>query len=238
MPKKMTVSPSNHLTVKEWNSEDQPREKLMLHGAQSLSNSELLAILLRTGLKGENVLALSQRILSTVNNDLARLGSLSVEQILRDFKGIGPAKAVTVVAALELGRRRKEEAQKERTPMTDSRSLYQLFEPHLGYLDHEEMWAVFLNQALLPIETRRLSSGGIASTTFDLKQMLRMALERSAVAIALAHNHPSGHLKPSKEDINLTMRTKDACKILEIKLIDHIIVGQGKYYSFYDESNL
>lgn len=163
MPKDKIENPTKNLTVKEWNSEDQPREKLMLHGAQSLSNSELLAILLRTGLKGENVLALSQRILSTVNNDLARLGSLSVEQILRDFKGIGPAKAVTLAAALELGRRRKEEASKAKKCLNSSTALYEEFAQHISYLDHEEMWIIFMNNRLAPLEApRRLTTGGIA----------------------------------------------------------------------------
>lgn len=239
MPKDKIENPTKNLTVKEWNSEDQPREKLMLHGAQSLSNSELLAILLRTGLKGENVLALSQRILSTVNNDLARLGSLSVEQILRDFKGIGPAKAVTVVAALELGRRRKEEASKAKKCLNSSTALYEEFAQHISYLDHEEMWIIFMNNRLAPLEApRRLTTGGIAATFFDLKQTMRLALERSASAIALAHNHPSGNLNPSKDDINITERAKRACEFLEIKLIDHIIVGQGNYYSFFDNDKL
>ncbi len=238
MPKDKIENPTKNLTVKEWNSEDQPREKLMLHGAQSLSNSELLAILLRTGLKGENVLALSQRILSSVNNDLARLGSLNVEQILRDFKGIGPAKAVTLAAALELGRRRKDEATKKKRSLNSSEALYEEFSPYLAYLDHEEMWITFLNNSLRPIETRRLTTGGIAATFFDLKQTMRLALERSASAIALAHNHPSGNLNPSKDDINITERTKRACEFLEIKLIDHIIVGQGNYYSFFDNDKL
>ncbi|MDO4190102.1 MAG: DNA repair protein RadC [Bacteroidales bacterium] len=226
------------IPLSQWSQSDQPREKLMQLGAEHLSNAELLAILLRTGRTGENVIELSQRILSSVNNDLSLLGNLSVEQILRDFKGVGPAKAVTMVAALELGRRRKEEARKEKVCLNSSKALFDTFAPFIDYLDHEEMWVTFLNKGLFPIETRRLTSGGLSGTVLDIKQTLRLALERSAAAIALAHNHPSGNLMPSNDDILITEKIKKACDTLEIKLIDHIIVSKGRYYSFFDEGRL
>ena len=237
MPKDKIENPTKNLTVKEWNSEDQPREKLMLHGAQSLSNSELLAILLRTGLKGENVLALSQRILSSVNNDLARLGSLNVEQILRDFKGIGPAKALTIAAAMELASRRRKEVDVYRK-VKSSTDLYEAFAPGLQDCLSEEVHIAFIDGAGQIRKIECISKGSFDCSLLDVRIIVTKTLLGGYTTIALAHNHPSGYASPSTADIQSTREILRGCQMMRIRLIDHIIIANNEYYSFSDKEQL
>ena len=213
------------LNINQWAAEDRPREKMMQKGAEALSDAELLAILIGSGNTEESAVALMQRVLAACNNDLSQLGKWEVRDFSR-FKGFGPAKSITIMAALELGKRRKLQERSERTTIRSSADIYELFHPLLCDL---------LNQAAKVIDKVRISRGGIDQTTADVRTILREALLQRAVQIVLIHNHPSGNPSPSHADRSLTELVRKAAQTMNIRLTDHIIVTDGKYYSFNDE---
>lgn len=221
-------------TIQAWAEEDRPREKMLLKGRQSLTDAELIAILLGSGSIGESAVGLAQRILASVDHNLHDLGKRSIQEFQR-FKGIGEAKAITIAAALELGRRRQISDLRDRPKIGTSRDAFNVIAPFLRDLHHEEFWLLLLNKACEVIAREKLSTGGSAGTVADLKQVFKMALDARASALIAVHNHPSGNLKPSDADIDLTRRMKEAGKILDLPLLDHLIVSERGYYSFADE---
>jgi DNA repair protein RadC len=225
------------LTITQWAAEDRPREKMMLHGVGALSDAELLAILIGSGNTEDSAVELMRKVLAGFGNSLAALGKTDIDTLCR-YKGIGPAKAVTILAATELGRRRKEEDKKERLVIRDSMALYEYFHPLMCDLPTEEFWVVLLNQAAKVIDRVRISTGGISGTVVDVRCVLREAIIHRAVCIAVCHNHPSGQIRPSVEDDRLTERISRAAKTMDIRLIDHIILTDGNYYSYADEGRL
>ena len=224
----------NSFSIKNWSDDDKPREKLLQKGKSVLSNAELIAILIGSGSRNESAVELSKRILGSVNNNLNDLGKLSIKQLMQ-FKGIGEAKAVTIAAALEIGRRRRGEEADEIDTITSSKSVFELLQPILGELQHEEFWIVYLNNSNKVLHTAQLSKGGITGTLVDIRLVIKQALELGSVALILAHNHPSGTLKPSKADKEITKKLKVAAEILDIKVVDHLIITQKSYFSFADE---
>lgn len=225
------------LNINQWAEEDRPREKMMLHGAGALSNAELLAILIGSGSTDESAVELMRKVLADYRNSLSELGKSGVEELCR-YKGIGPAKAITLLAASELGRRRKEEGTLERLQVRSSEDIYRLFYPLMCDLPVEECWVLLLNQAGKVIDRIRISQGGLASTAVDIRCVLREALIRRAVSMGLCHNHPSGNLRPSREDDRLTESLRQAAVTVNLRLLDHVIVTDGKYYSYADEGRI
>ncbi|MDT0675640.1 RadC family protein [Autumnicola musiva] len=224
-------------SIKNWAEDDRPREKLLQKGRTSLSDSELIAILIGSGNREESAVELSKRILASTHNNLSELGRLSINQLCT-FKGIGEAKAVSIVAALELGRRRRVEEALEKKKITSSHSVFELMQPVIGELPHEEFWIIYLNNSNKVLEQIQLSKGGITGTLVDVRITLKKALELGATALILTHNHPSGTLKPSEADKQLTSKLKTASESLDIKVLDHIIVTEKSYFSFADEGIL
>jgi DNA repair protein RadC len=227
-------SQHKHLTIKSWAEDDRPREKLVSKGRQALSDAELLAILLASGNRDETAVQLAQRILNANKNSINELAKLQLND-LKKYKGVGEAKAVTIAAALEIGRRRTEESAEEKTKITSSKSAYSLLKSKLSDLPHEEFWVIFMNRSNSVIKTECISKGGVSGTVVDIRLVLKPAIESLTSGIILAHNHPSGNLKPSQEDIQLTKKIKEAAKLLDIVLQDHLIIGDQAYYSFADE---
>lgn len=228
---------SASFSIKSWNEDDRPREKLLSKGTQALSDAELIAILIGSGTKSESAVSLSQRILASVGHNLNALGKQSVQELMV-FKGIGEAKAIAIVAAMELGRRRRAEATTLLHKITSSAEVYERLQPLIGELPHEEFWIVYLNNSNKILQTVQLSKGGITGTVVDIRLAFKQALQLGAVAIILAHNHPSGTLKPSHADIQLTKKLKLAGESLDIKVLDHLIVTEKAYFSFADEQML
>ena len=226
------------LSVKDWSPEDRPREKLLAKGVSALSNAELLAIILRSGTTKETVVELSQRILQTFGNDLNRLGKVSANQLMTDFKGIGEAKAIGIIAALELGKRRKAEDLSSRKKIISSLDIYNYFYPFLCDLPHEEFWALFLNRSNRIIDRFKISQGGISETVVDGKLIYKEAVLRLTSYVALCHNHPSGNQLPSPQDNTVTFRIKKGIELLDMVLLDHVIFTDGKYYSYADEGKI
>jgi DNA repair protein RadC len=224
-------------SIKNWSQDDQPREKLRDKGKAALSDAELVAILIGSGNREESAVKLCQRILASVDNNLTELGKLSIKQLM-EFKGIGEAKAITIVAALELGRRRRGEEALNKKKITSSASVFELMQPIIGELPHEEFWIVYLNNSNKVIQKNQLSKGGITGTMVDVRLVLKTALEVGATGIILAHNHPSGTLKPSEADKQLTTKLSVAAKSLDIKVLDHLIITEKAYFSFADENIL
>ena len=229
--------PARNIGIKAWKEEDRPREKLQLQGRRSLSDAELIAILIGSGSRSESAVELSKRILTSCNNDLNRLGKLSMQE-LSAFKGIGEAKAISIIAALELGRRRKEQSPEEKPRILCSRDAFQLLQPYFADLEHEEFWVILLNRANRPISKQLISKGGQAGTIADPKIIFNMALMHHAAALMLAHNHPSGNLKPSTADIELTRKLVAGAKLLDLQVLDHLILGDRGFFSFADEGLL
>jgi DNA repair protein RadC len=225
------------LGIKSWAEEDRPREKLQAKGRAALSDAELMAILLGSGTVKLSAVDVAKLMLQAVNNDLNELARQSIKQLCR-HPGIGEAKAITVVAALELGRRRKEADAAERTTITNSRDIYHLVRPHLMDLPHEEFWVILLNRANVVMRTVAVSRGGVAGTVADPKMIFKEALEHLASSIILVHNHPSGNRNPSAADIGLTKKLKEAGKFLDLPILDHLIYTDQGYYSFADEGML
>ncbi|WP_066632170.1 RadC family protein [Labilibacter marinus] len=226
------------LSIKEWAVEDRPREKLLSKGISSLSNAELIAILIGSGNREESAVDVSKRILNDVGNNLNELGKTTIEKLKRDYRGIGEAKAICIVAAMELGRRRKLSEVKEKPKITGSRDVFDLMHPVLADLPHEEFWILLLNRANKVISTQKISQGGIAGTVMDTKLIMKAGIDQLASSIILCHNHPSGNKQPSQQDKNITLKLKEAGKILDLPVLDHIIVTDGGFYSFSDEGEL
>ncbi|OIP84035.1 MAG: hypothetical protein AUK44_03700 [Porphyromonadaceae bacterium CG2_30_38_12] len=226
------------LTIREWQEDDRPREKMALKGAQSLSNAELIAILIASGNSNETAVELSRRILHACNDNLNELARLTVSDLCKQFRGIGPAKAISIIAALELGKRRKSSEALERKAIKNSEHLFELFEPNMMDLQHEEFWVALLDGANKLLEVKRLTQGGQNQTVVDIPMILRMAVEKSALSIAVSHNHPSGQRRPSVEDDKITKRIKEGCDAIGIRFLDHIIVAQGYYFSYADEGKI
>ena len=225
------------LTINQWAEEDRPREKMMQKGAEALTDAELLGILIGSGSTDESAVSLMQRILASCDNNLNQLAKWEVRDFAR-FKGMGPAKSITVMAALELGKRRNLQMQAERLRISSSTDIYKLFHPLLCDLPTEEFWTLLLNQANKVIDKIRISRGGIDQTTADVRTILREALIKRATQIALVHNHPSGNVNPSNDDLKLTQAVQRAAQIMNIRLIDHLVITDGSYYSFNDEGRL
>ncbi|CAM4182770.1 MULTISPECIES: RadC family protein [Gillisia] len=221
-------------TIKNWAIDDRPREKLLQKGKLSLTDAELIAILIGSGNRDESAVELSKKILSNNQNNLNILGKQSVSQLMH-FKGIGEAKAISIIAAMELGRRRRSEEALENVKVTSSNSVFEVLQPILGELAHEEFWILYLNNANKIIEQFQVSKGGITGTLVDVRVTLRKALELGAVSLILAHNHPSGNLNPSEADKQLTLKLKTAAESMDIKILDHLIVTEKSYFSFADE---
>jgi len=224
------------VSIKNWKEDDRPREKLVLKGKTALSDAELIAILIGSGNKQESAVDLAKRILTFTNNNLNELAKLSVND-LTQFKGIGEAKAIAIITALELGRRRRLEEALIRPKIKSSKAVFEIMQPIIGELSHEEFWVLYLNNSNKIIYKNQLSSGGITGTLVDVRMLFKKALELSAVAIILCHNHPSGSLKPSKSDLDLTKKIQEAGKNLDIKILDHLLITEKAYFSFTD-SNL
>lgn len=232
----MDKQPKN-LTIKDWALEDRPREKMMAKGIGALSDAELIAILIGSGTQNETAVSISQRILKAANNNLNELGKFS----LPDFtliKGIGEAKGITIMAALELGRRRKRADALNRKQITSSADVIEIFQPKLGDLPHEEFWVLLLNRANRILDQVRVSQGGITGTVVDVRIIMRSAVLASASGIILCHNHPSGNCKPSDEDAKITQKVKQAAQTFDISLLDHVIVTDQKCTSFADDEIL
>ena len=228
---------TNKESIKSWAEDDRPREKLLLKGRESVSDAELIAILISSGSKNESAVSLSKRILKTADNDLNKVGRMTVGELQR-FKGIGEAKAVSIAAALELGRRRKSSNIKERKKITSSKDVADYFSAKMTDLPYEEFWIMLLNRANVPIDKHLISRGGISGTVADIRLIFKKAIDQLASSIIVCHNHPSGNLKPSEADKKLTTKLIDAGKIVDIPVLDHIIVSHDNYFSFNDEGLL
>lgn len=228
---------STNFTIPNWSEDDRPREKLMIKGKDALSDAELIAILIGSGSRDESAVELSKRILASVKNNLNSLGKLNLSQLC-EFKGIGEAKAISILAAMELGRRRRLEEAEELIKITSSNSIYNLMQPLLGELPHEEFWVLYLNNSLKVISKQQLGKGGITATVIDVRLVFKTALEVGATSIILCHNHPSGSLIPSLEDKKITEKIKIAGQNLEIKVLDHLIITENDYFSFADKEIL
>lgn len=224
------------LTIREWAEEDRPREKMMMNGASALSNAELLAILIGSGNGEESAVELMRRLLGDVHNSLSELGKCSVDELCQ-YKGIGQAKAITILAAVELGKRRKEDIH-DRVTIKTSKDVYDCFYPLMSDLSVEECWILLLNQAAKVIDKVRMSRGGLVATAVDVRCILREALLKKAVSMVLCHNHPSGNLWPSREDDRLTEQLRRSAEVMSLRLIDHVIVTDGNFYSYADEGRL
>ncbi|SHJ17516.1 RadC family protein [Aquimarina spongiae] len=230
------IDKNSSFSIKKWSGNDRPREKLIVKGKNALTDAELVAILIGSGNRDESALALSKRILASVEHKINRLGKLSLKDLMQ-FKGIGEAKAISIIAGLELGRRRGDGI--EVLPViTSSRDAYVLFDRVMGDLEHEEFWVLYLDHGNKVIQQKQISVGGKTVTVVDPRVVFRNALEYGATNIIIGHNHPSGGLKPSTADINLTQKLKQAGVSLDIKVIDHLIIGEKSYFSFADDAML
>jgi DNA repair protein RadC len=222
------------LALTTWAVEERPREKVLANGVQYLSDVELLAILIGSGTRQMTAVELARKILSDAGNNLQTLGRMGIEELVR-IKGVGPAKAITILSALELGRRRSGMQPSEKTPVKSSETVYRLFFPRLGDLEHEEFWLLMLNRANRVLGRYKVSQGGLSGTVIDTRIILKKALDNLASSIIICHNHPSGNKQPSDSDVKITEKLKKAAEMLEIKLLDHVIIADKSYFSFADE---
>jgi len=226
---------SKSVSIKNWKEDDRPREKLISKGKEVLSDAELIAILIGSGSREESAVDLAKRIITYANNNLNELGKLSLNDFMQ-FKGIGEAKAVTIITALELGRRRRLEKALVKPEIKSSKAVFEIMQPIIGDLSHEEFWVLYLNNSNKIIYRNQLSSGGITGTMVDVRLLFKKAVALSAIAIVLSHNHPSGSLKPSASDKNLTLKIQKAGEVLDIKVLDHLIITEKEYFSFADNN--
>lgn len=224
-------------SIKNWAEDDRPREKLLLKGHQVLSDSELLAIIMGSGSRNESAVELAKRILGSVGNNWNELARLTVDD-LKKFKGIGEAKAISIITAMEIGRRRAHQGILEKPKFNSSRDVFQLMQGLIGDSAVEEFWVLYLNQANFVIFKEQISKGGINQTTVDVRLIMKTALSHRSTGIILAHNHPSGNLNPSNADYRLTQKIKEAGNLLDIEVIDHLIITQKAYFSFADEGKI
>ncbi len=225
------------MSIKFLAEDDRPREKFLMKGKNVLSDAELLAIIMGSGNRQESAVDLARRILNTVENNWHQLSKLSVKDLMK-FNGVGEAKAISIASALEIGRRRAAQEVPERKKMTCSKDVFEFLKPYLGDLQTEEFWAVLVNQNNRILHFSQLTTGGISSSIVDVRILFKTALEHFATAVFVAHNHPSGNLKPSQEDIRITKQIAEGGNFLNIKLLDHLILNQTSYYSFADEGLL
>ena len=225
------------MSIKFLAEDDRPREKFLLKGKNALSDAELLAIIMGSGNREDSAVELGRKILNSVANNWHNLSLLSLSDLMK-FKGVGEAKAISIAAALEIGHRRAAQEKKKKIQIRESKDIYKVLQPYLSDLQTEEFWAVFLNQNNRIVGKARLSAGGINQSVVDVRILFKTALEHLSTAIAIAHNHPSGNLKPSQEDLRITKQIADAGKILNIQLLDHLIISQNAYFSFADENIL
>lgn len=230
----MKIEDSKPLNIREWSPEDRPREKLLLKGTSALSEAELVAILIGSGTTKTSAVELAKKVLLLSNHNLNDLARLGVKDLMK-IKGIGEAKAITIVAALELGRRRKAQDIDEKPKISSSKDAFDLIQGHLMDLPHEEFWVLLLNRMHQVVKKKRISEGGVSGTVADPKIIYKLALEDLASGVIVAHNHPSGNLKPSQSDIDLTRKLKEAGRFLEVQLLDHLIIANRNYFSFADE---
>ncbi|MFQ3579714.1 MAG: DNA repair protein RadC [Bacteroidales bacterium] len=224
---------TGNIPIKQWAMDDRPREKMIEKGASALSNAELLAILLGSGNTEESAVEVAKKILAQAQNSLNILGTMELNDITR-IKGIGPAKAITIMAAMELGRRRNKEEVLEQRKIKSSKDTFLFMSAHLSDLTHEEFWVIFLNRSLTIVSHKRISQGGIDATLADVRIIMKYCLDAYAYALIICHNHPSGNITPSNKDIELTKKIKEASGFFDIQLLDHIIIGKNNYYSFAD----
>lgn len=228
---------SKKLSINQWAEDDRPREKLLLKGKASLSDAELIAILISSGSREESAVDLSKRILHLVGNDLNKLASLGVKDLCK-IKGIGEAKAISIISALELGRRRSFSDKPEQTRLQSSNQIYEFMKPELLDLPFEQFWIILLRQNLTVIKKTRISEGGISGTVVDLRLIFKEAIEQLATQLILVHNHPSGSCKPSAQDEALTKKIAEAGKIMDIRVLDHLIFANHEFFSFANEGLL
>lgn len=225
------------MSLKFLAEDDRPREKFLFKGKNALSDAELLAIIMGSGSREESAVELARKILQSVENNWHHLSRLQIADLMK-FKGVGEAKAISIAAALEIGRRRAAQEIPERTQIKSSNDIFVLLSPFLSDLQTEEFWAIFLNQNNRVLGKSQLSSGGINQSVVDVRILFKAAIDQFATALVIAHNHPSGNLKPSTEDVKITKQIAEAGKILNIQLLDHVIIAQNSYFSFADESML
>jgi DNA repair protein RadC len=225
------------LNINQWAEEDRPREKLERLGPQALSDAELLAILVGSGSPQEDAVSLMKRILASCNNNLNTLGKLTIRDLCK-FKGVGPAKAITILAACELGKRRQAETPEERPKLETATKVYRYFHPIMQDLDTEEFWILLLNQSHKLIKCMKIAHGGISEVTVDIRIIMREAVLAKATILIACHNHPSGSIRPSRSDNDLTQSLKRACEVMRIMFMDHVIVADGSYYSYHEEGLL
>lgn len=227
----------NHIPINKWAEDDRPREKMELKGRHALSDAELLAILIATGTRSESAVDLSKRLLQKADNNLIELSKFCLSDLLKE-KGIGRAKAMTIMAALELGRRRNESGAICLEKITQSRQAYEIFRSLMGEIQYEQFWMLLLNRGNRLIRKIPISEGGISGTVVDPKKIFNIVLEFHASSIIVGHNHPSGNLEPSEADTRLTRKIRDAGTLLDVALLDHIIVSDDSYYSFADQGGI
>ena len=227
------MKPNTNQSIKNWATEDRPREKMIAKGREALTNAELIAILIGSGNNNESAVDLSRRILKDVDNNLIMLSQLSINELIA-YNGIGEAKAVSIASALELGRRRRFAEVAKQTSIKNSKDAFEYFYMHISDIEHEQFWVLLLNPVNKVIKLVKISDGGINGTSADPKRIFKIALENNATAIMLCHNHPSGNVAPSEADIAITNSMANGGKILEIKILDHIVVGIDNYFSFAD----
>lgn len=228
---------SQKLTIAHWSEDDQPREKLRDKGPQALSNAELLAILIGSGTPGTSAVELMQNVLNDCKNNLNTLGKMTIRQLM-DYKGIGEAKAITILAACELGKRRQQETPEERPDLGTATRIYNHMHPVMQDLDTEEFWLLLMNQDYRLIKKVRIAHGGISEVSVDIRILIREAVLCNATIMAVCHNHPSGSLRPSQADNDLTTSIQQACKVMRIKFMDHVIITDGAYYSYHEEGKV
>lgn len=226
------------MNIKDWAEDDRPREKMLTKGISALSDAELIAILIGSGNKDKSAVELSKEILHHQNNDLNQLGKISVKELTNTHKGIGPAKAISILAALELGRRRNQSEVMKLFSVTSSRDVYHYFHPLLSDLKYEEFWVAYLNQSNRIILRKKISKGGVSETAVDIRLILKEAIEHLASGIILCHNHPSGNNKPSCADDTFTKKIKEAARLMDIRVLDHLIVCEDCYFSYADEGKI
>jgi DNA repair protein RadC len=227
----------NHFPIKNWAEEDRPREKLQLKGKNSLSDAELIAILLGSGNRSESAVDLAKRILLTAGDNLIEVSKMGINDLM-GFKGIGIAKAVTLIAALEIGKRRNESEVLAKEKIGNSRDAFEIFQSVMGDQPYESFWIILLNKANKVIRKCNISEGGVSGTVVDPKKIFKIALDQHASSIILGHNHPSGNIQPSEADQKITKKIRDAGFMLDVAVLDHLIIGDDKYYSFADEGTL
>lgn len=233
-----SMSIENKFSIKEWAEEDRPREKLLSMGASHLSNAELLAIILGSGNRNETALDLARKIMNFANNNLNELGKISIKTLCDEFNGIGPVKAITLTAALEIGKRRRSSEVINRNQIRNSKDIFELFHSRLADIKHEECWLLLMNNQHKVLDTIRISHGGVSETTVDPKIVLKHALDKLASSIVICHNHPSGNPAPSSCDDRITRKLKLACDNLDIQFTDHLIFSESNYFSYADQGRL